>query len=589
MKLPGPRFTGAGTFVIMTTPLRIAIGQYSDKGRKPINQDYHGATIPEEPLLSSKGIGVALADGISSSDVSQFASQTAVKGFFEDYYCTPESWSVKTSVQRVLLATNSWLYSQTRNGPYRYDINRGYVCTFSALVFKSTTAHIFNAGDARIYRLIDSHLEQLTEDHRLWVSREQSYLSRALGMHERLEIDYNSFASEVGDTFVLATDGVYEFVPETFVADAIREHHDDLNSAARAIVDEALQQGSTDNLTIQIVRIEQLPDPTINELQQQVSTLPFPPELRPRMVFDGYEIARDVHGSSRSHVYLATDTDTGNQVILKVPSVDLRDDEAYLERFLMEEWIARRIDNAHVLKPCEQTRKRNYLYIVTEYIDGQTLTQWMRDNPQPDIQTVRNIVEQIAMGVQALHRQEMLHQDLRPNNIMIDKSGTVKIIDFGSVRVAGVAEIATEKEQQHILGTAQYTAPEYFLGEPGTSRSDLFSLGVIAYQMLSGRQPYGAAVARATTRAAQRKLVYRSVLDDKRTIPAWIDGAIRKAVNPDPLKRYDEISEFIYDLRHPNQTFVRQERPPLLERNPVMFWQGVSLGLAVIIAYLLST
>jgi len=572
----------------MSMPLHIAIGQYSDKGRKPLNQDFHGATIPAEPLLSSKGIGVALADGISSSDVSQFASQTAIKGFFEDYYSTPESWSVKTSVQRVLLATNSWLYAQTRNGPYRYDINRGYVCTFSALVFKSTTAHIFNAGDARIYRVCDRHLEQLTEDHRLWVSREKSYLSRALGMRDRLEIDYISYASEVGDTFVLATDGVYEFVAEDFVVDTIRKHHDDLDLAAQTIVEEALERGSTDNLTIQIVRVEQLPEPTVNELHRQVTKLPFPPQLRPRMEFDGYEISRELHNSSRSHVYLAVDKESGKQVVLKVPSVDLRDDEAYLERFLMEEWVARRIDNAHVLKPCEQTRKRNYLYIVTEFIEGQTLVQWMRDNPKPDIETVRNIIEQVARGLQALHRHEMLHQDLRPNNIMIDKSGTVKLIDFGSVRVAGVAEIDTAKPQQHILGTAQYTAPEYFLGESGTTKSDLFSLGVIAYQMLSGRVPYGASVARTSTRAAQRKLNYQSVLDEKSPVPAWVDFAISKAVHPDPQKRYDEISEFIYDLRHPSDAFVRKGRAPLMERNPLVFWKSVSFGLALIIAYLLS-
>ena len=572
----------------MSMPLHIVIGQYSDRGRKPVNQDFHGASIPTEPLLSSKGIGVALADGISSSDVSQVASQTAIKGFFEDYYSTPESWSVKTSVQRVLLATNSWLYAQTRNGPYRYDINRGYVCTFSALVFKSTTAHIFNAGDARIYRVSDRHLEQLTEDHRLWVSAEQSYLSRALGMRDRLEIDYISYASEVGDTFVLATDGVYEFVAEEFVAETIRKHHDDLDLAARTIAEAALDQGSTDNLTIQIARVEQLPEPSVTELHQQVTKLPFPPQLRPRMEFDGYEILRELHNSSRSHVYLAIDRETGKQVVLKVPSVDLRDDEAYLERFLMEEWVARRIDNAHVLKPCEQTRKRHYLYIVTEFVEGQTLVQWMHDNPKPDIETVRNIIEQVARGLQALHRQEMLHQDLRPNNIMIDKSGTVKLIDFGSVRVAGVAEIETANPQENILGTAQYTAPEYFLGESGTTKSDLFSLGVITYQMLSGRLPYGASVARTSTRAAQRKLFYQSVLDEKSPIPAWVDYAISKAVHPDPQRRYDEISEFLYDMRHPNEAFVRKGRAPLMERNPLVFWKSVSFGLALTVVYLLS-
>ncbi|MCG6969566.1 MAG: bifunctional protein-serine/threonine kinase/phosphatase [Gammaproteobacteria bacterium] len=573
----------------MTTQLRIAAGQCSDKGRKPLNQDFHAVMIPQEPLLGSKGVAVALADGISSSEVSQIASETSVKGFLEDYFSTPESWTVKTSVHRVLQATNSWLYAQTRNGPYRYELDRGYVCTFSALVLKSATAHIFHVGDSRVYRVIDNHLEPLTEDHRLWVSREKSFLSRALGMRDWLEIDYHTFSVELGDTFVLATDGVYEFAEEKFVVEAIKQHQDNLDQAAKLIVDEALARGSSDNLTIQIVRIEQLPHHDIEELHQQASMLPFPPELRPRMLFDGYQIVREVHGSNRSHVYLAVDEDSQKQVVIKVPSVDLRQDADYLDRFLMEEWVARRVNNVHILKPCELTRERNYLYIVTEYIEGQTLVQWMTDNPSPDLETVRNIVEQIAKGLYALHRQEMLHQDLRPNNVMIDKTGTVKLIDFGSVRVAGVAEIAGAAAQQQILGTAQYTAPEYFLGEAGTTRSDLFSLGIITYQMLSGRLPYGTQVAKATSRAAQRKLVYQSVLDDQRTIPAWVDEAIRKAVHPNPYKRYDEISEFVQDLRQPNRIFLNRSRPPLLERNPIMFWKGLSLTLFLFIVLLLST
>jgi serine/threonine protein phosphatase PrpC len=573
----------------MTIHLHISVGQHSDRGRKAINQDFHAVSIPKEPLLSSKGIAVALADGISSSDVSQIASETSIKGFIEDYFSTPESWTVKTSVQRVLRATNSWLFAQTRNGPYRYEMDKGYVCTFSALVIKSATAYIFHAGDTRIYRLINNHLEQLTEDHRLQVSREKSYLSRALGMREQLEIDYDSHSVEAGDTFVLATDGVYEFASEKFIIDTIHEYGDGLEQAAQLIVEEALEQGSTDNMTIQIVRIEQIPQYDIEELHEQTSALPFPPKLRPRMEFDGYEIVRDVHNSSRSHVYLAVDMETKQKVILKIPSVDLRNDAAYMERFLMEEWVARRIDNVHVLKPCVQTRKRNFLYIATEFIEGQTMTQWMTDHPNPDIETVRNIIEQIARGLRALHRQEMLHQDLRPNNIMIDKNGTVKIIDLGSVRVAGVAEIARTNDQHHILGTAQYTAPEYFIGEAGTPRSDMFSLGVIAYQLLSGRVPYGTQVARATTRAAQRKLHYKSVLDDDRTIPAWIDEAIKKAVHPEPYKRYSEMSEFVYDLRQPNRTFLSKDRAPLLERKPVMFWKGLSLIFLLIIVYLLTT
>jgi len=573
----------------MSTRLTISAGQYSDQGRKEINQDFHGIYTPEEPLLTSKGIAIALADGISSSQVSQIASETAVKSFLADYFCTSEAWSVKKSAQRVLMSTNSWLHSQTQQSQHRYDKDKGYVCTLSALIVKSTTAHILHVGDARIYRLRGDTLEQLTTDHRHWISPEESQLSRAFGINPQLEIDYQMLPVNKGDIFFLATDGVYEYARANFIIKTIHEYENDLNEAAKIIVDEAYEQGSTDNLTAQIIRIDALPSQDENELYQKLTELPFPPILDARTLFDGYQIVREVHASSRSHVYLAIDAETNAHVIIKTPSIDLRADPAYLERFLMEEWIARRINSAYVLKPCLQTRKRNYFYIVTEFIEGQTLAQWMIDHPKPDVETVRGIVEQIAKGLLAFHRMEMLHQDLRPNNIMIDNTGTVKIIDFGSTSVAGITEIATSLTQNNILGTAQYTAPEYFLGEAGSSRSDIFSLGVISYQMLTGKLPYGTQVAKSRTKAAQRKLRYDSALDDDREIPAWIDEALRKAVHPNPYKRYEELSEFMFDLRHPNKDFLNKTRAPLLERNPVIFWQGVSFILLIIIFAILST
>jgi len=137
--------------------------------------------------------------------------------------------------------------------------------------------------------------------------------------------------------------------------------------------------------------------------------------------------------------------------------------------------------------------------------------------------------------------------------------------------------MTTPLRRNNMLGTAQYTAPEYFLGEQGSERSDMFSLSVIAYQMLTGKLPYGAEVAKCKTNAAQNKLMYDAICYENREIPAWVDDAIRKAVHPNPYKRYEELSEFIFDLRHPNQAFLNKTRPPLLERNPVAFWKGWSI------------
>lgn len=564
--------------------LKVAVGQYSDKGRKELNQDFHGVAMPREPQLSAKGIAIALADGISSSAVSQEAAQSAVTGFLEDYYCTSDAWSVRKSGEHVLTATNSWLHSQTQHSQHRYDRERGYVCTFSAVVIKSTTAHLFHVGDARIYRLRGSELTQLTEDHRVRVSSAQSYLARALGMDRNLDIDYQALQLAVGDLLLLATDGVYEYIDAACIRSTV-DGSADLDAAARTIAETALQCGSVDNLTIQLVRVDVLPDPGANEIYRQLSDLPCPPLLEARSEFEGYQIVRVIKRSARSHIYLASDRESGERVVLKTPSTDMQANPAALERFLLEEWIARRINSAHVLRPCAHTRQRQSIYVVTEYIEGQTLAQWMIDNPKPELAVVRGLLEQIAKGLQAFHRLEMVHQDLKPDNILIDTTGTVKIIDFGATRVAGLEEADTAIEQINLLGAALYAAPEYFLGEQGSVRSDLYSLGVIAYQMLSGSFPYGTQVPKTRTKAAQKKLVYKSVLSEEREIPAWIDDAIRKTVEPDPFLRYEELSEFIYDLHHPNKIFLNKTRPPLIERNPVIFWKAASfvLMLALIV------
>lgn len=571
----------------MTRGLQISVGQHSDKGRKPINQDFHGVLVPDEPMLSLKGIAAVLADGISSSTVSQIASESAVKSFLMDYYCTSESWTVKTSARRVLDATNSWLHAQTRKSQYAYDRDKGYVCTLTAMVIKATTAHIFHVGDCRAYRVAGKALEQLTDDHRIIVSSEQTYLGRALGINPQLEIDYQSFEIETGDTFLLATDGAYEFVDARFVTNALSDHAAELDGAAKAIVEEAYRRGSDDNITVQILRVDAVPQREPAGIFNQTSQLPLPPLPEPRAIFDGYRIVREIHASSRSHIYLAVDAVTEEPVALKLPSIDLRDNAAYLKRFLMEEWIARRIDSPHVLKPLSQSKRRSYLYVATEFVEGQTLRQWMTDNPRPDLETVRGLVEQIAAGLRAFHRMEMLHQDLRPDNILIDKTGTAKIIDFGSVKVAGVAEAAPQDETDEILGTVQYTAPEYFLGKGGSPRSDMFSLAVICYQMLTGKLPYGTQIARIRRKADVRRLKYRPA-DDDSNVPAWVDGALRRALHPDPYKRHEDLSEFVLELRTPNPAYLDTRITPLLERSPLMFWKLTTAALACVVMVLLA-
>ncbi len=554
--------------------LRVSIGQYSSAGRKGVNQDFHGAMVPSGRALKTKGIVLAVADGISSSPVSREAAETAVRYLLTDYYATADSWSVRTAGTRVLEAANAWLHGQNVAVG---DINSGHICTLSALILKGGEGHVLHVGDSRVSRLSGGSLEPLTRDHRVVLAAGESHLERALGAHPTLEIDYRSVALSPGDIFVLTTDGVHEHLSARALREALGQP--DLYTIARELAEAALEAGSEDNLTVQIVRIDAL---GASDAEQALNTasLPIPRLPNPGDEIDGFRIVRNIHVTARSHVFMAIDP-AGRKVALKIPTRESAEDESYRRRFALEEWIARRVTSPHIVAAAPVPERRHALFVATEWVEGTTLRQWMTDNPRPTQDEVRAIVGQLATGLTALHRRDMMHQDLRPENVMIDTEGTVKIIDLGSTSVAGVEDAAAGVLGE-LPGTYQYTAPEYLSGDTVSWRSDQYALGVIAYEMLTGRLPYGAQVARVRSRADQRRLTYRTARDDASGVPEWIDEALARAVHPDPLRRYDALSEFVADLKRPSAGWTAARQKPLAQRDPVRFWQGVAAVLAVL-------
>ena len=571
----------------MHSQLKISLGQSSDKGIKQRNEDFYGAYIPEDSTLDNKGIACAIADGMGSCTNAQEASEHCVKSFLNDYFSTPETWSVKSSGAKVLTAINNWLLS---NG--NKDHANGMVTTFSAIVFKSTTAHIFHIGDSRIYRFRQTEksadLERITTDHRVWISDEKNYLSRAMGIDSHLDIDYKTLAIENGDVFLMTTDGIHDYLNDQQLKQHLKASCD-IEVKADKIIAHALQLKSHDNVTCQIVKIDQLPSQDANEIYNELTRLPFPPHLGPGMTMDGYEILEEVHASTTSQLYKVRDVESNQLFMMKTPSENYSDDPAYIERFYMEEWAGKRIQSDAVLKIIEQTRQRNFLYFVMEYIDGITLQQWAEENPSPDFEHVIDIINKIIKGLRVFHRLEMLHRDLKPENIMITTHGVVKIIDFGSVKIAGIQEISTPVERLELLGTKNYTAPEYLLGMEGSNRSDIYSLGVLVYHLLTGHLPYGDKMSRDLNWRTLNKIKYESSIKHNPMIPLWMDGAIHKAVKKDQRQRYDTFSEFLYDLTHPKESFMKQSAP-MLESNPVFFWKIISAILFtgnIILLYLL--
>ncbi len=568
----------------MAKVLKIRAGQKSYIGIKDTNDDCSGIHIPEDSLLETKGISAAIADGVSSSVGGREASECCVLGFLNDYYSTPESWTTKNSGEKVLRALNKWLYGESiRRFGDEYDM----ITTLSIVVLKATYAHIFHVGDSRIYRLRDNEFECLTNDHRHGFASSRDMLSRAMGIDTDLNIDYKNIGLETGDIFLLTTDGVHDFLTNKELKELLTSNITDAEKTCSQIVKAASENKSSDNITCQILIVDDIPEVDEDEFFKHLLELPFPPPLSEGNVFEGYKIIRELHASNKTQVYLVIDNQTGGEMVLKTPSVNYSDNPEYINSFINEEWAGKCVNSPHILKVIDGNRKKQSLYYTTEFVEGISLRQWIDDNPNTDISKIRDIIGQISKGLEALHRKEIIHMDIKPENIMIDSHGTVKIIDFGSVSIGGLNEVRSPIDKTHLTGTLNYSAPECITGQGGTVQSDIFSLAVITYELISGKYPFGENI--SYNKKSLKKARYRHLSHGDRNIPRWIDGAIERGLDYNPLKRHETPGEFVFELSRANSRYLLKKAAPLIERDPLKFWQILALifGLMALIEFLI--
>lgn len=555
----------------MKKTLKVSIGQYSTAGVKQQNQDFHGVYLPEGHVLKQKGIACVIADGIGSSNVSHLAAETAVGSFLSDYYSTSDAWSTQTSAERVIRATNSWLYAQTQQSQGRFDKDRGYVCTLSALILKQQQAHVFHVGDSRIYRIRDHEIELLTHDHRVWLSSKEHYLSRALGADYRIEIDYRNIELKEKDIFLLMTDGVYEFVTDQQLLD-LTLIDADLNQLAKELVEKALEQGSDDNLSFQVIRVEQLPELNQFHIQQDYV---FPQQLSKGEVFEGYVIDKILHQNHRSCLYLAHDTQQ-QPLVIKTLGVDLQQDKYAVEQFQLEDWVSKRLKHDNLMQCYPHNTEKKYLFQCYEYLQGETLAQWLHRQEKPlNLDEILPILQQTALALNAMHRLEMLHQDIRPKNIIVlntESAMKIKLIDYGSTAVRGLVEI-NPKNANRPLGTLAFMAPEYFIDHSPSVHSDQFSLAVMAYYLLTKQLPYGTDLARCNSLKQLKKVQYYSIRKYRPDLPIWLDKILGQALSIEPTHRFEALSELIHNLMHPSKELLNSKPPAIIERDPLRFWQ----------------
>ena len=246
----------------------------------------------------------------------------------------------------------------------RFEKDRGF-CTFSALILRGRDLHLLHVGDSRIYRLHPQALEQLTEDHRVRMSSTESYLGRALGVGP-MGRSTTGAGRPRWARYLLATDGAYTHLQADDIHAALGRHPDDLDAAASDLVSLAHRAPPTTR-PLQLLRIDALPASDAPHPLRRREGLAMPPQLAPRMEFEGFTILREPQVSARSHLHLAVDQASGLQYVIKTPSVDLSQDADYLDRFVLEEWIARRVDSPTWSRPGPATARAATCFVAMAF------------------------------------------------------------------------------------------------------------------------------------------------------------------------------------------------------------------------------
>jgi tetratricopeptide (TPR) repeat protein len=266
---------------------------------------------------------------------------------------------------------------------------------------------------------------------------------------------------------------------------------------------------------------------------------------RGAIIADRYEIRREIGQGGMGKVYLVHDKELDEHIALKLLIPYLAGDEDQVKRFTREIKISRKINHPNVIRVFDLGEWQKIKFITMEFIEGGNLQDWMNEHPG-DLEGRINLTLQVCAGLNAAHNLEIIHRDIKPQNILIDKGRTAKIVDFG---IARSLEIVSKTIDGRITGTPEYMSPEQIRGHKPDKKSDIYSLGLVMYQLFSGRLPYD------TQNIGQLLLAHlhenpSSPRKLNPEIPKWMEKIILNAMEKDPKKRYQDTEDIIIDIKN---------------------------------------
>lgn len=563
------------------------VGYASQRGPRSVLEDHAGVGQPA-PHEEAWGVIAALADGVSTGGLGGEAAQTTVETLLRDYYATPATWDTTVALDRLIGAQNAWLadHNRRRQGVRNLEgLGVAGMTTLTAIVLRGHGYTLAHVGDTRAYLLRAGECTQLTQDHTLGPLEFQGGLTRAVGLDDGLRVDYLEGDLQIGDTFVLTSDGVHGVLKPKVLKELAEQG--DAQAASEALVAKALASNGRDNATALVIRVMGLAAARLEDAERRGRQLPIPSRLQPGDVIDGMRVEACVFANGVHRLYQVRHQQTGELLALKTLHEARANDPEERAMLAHEAWLGARVTerNAKGLVHVHEPKDASSFYALFDWHSGQTLRELLDAKKHF---TVTEIVEAAANVVRALgrlHQFGVIHRDIKPDNVHLADDGQWRLLDLG------VALSGKEPESLRVLhaGTPSYMNPEQWSDDPVVARvspqSDLFAFGVTLYKWLTGRLPYGEIEPYQVGRYRRDPTPPSRLRPD---VPIWLDHLVLKAVARDPRQRFETAEELLLALeRGASRPLSAPLSTPLLARDPMAIWK-IALVVSVLLNLLMA-